>query len=154
VEALTIESEDPHAHDVRALLETHLAFAHATTPPEAVHALEHEALSEPHVTFFTAREHGRLLGISALRELDPGHAEVKSMHVAAAARGRGVGAAMVAHLLALARGRGYQRLSLETGSGEDFAAARSLYARAGFTLCPAFGDYPPSEHSTFMTLAL
>ncbi len=152
--ALKIVPEDPHAADVRALLETHLAFAHATTPPEAVHALEHDALSEPHVTFFTARRDGQLLGVAALRELAPDHAEVKSMHVAAAARGDGVGRALLDHLLEVGRARGYGRLSLETGSGADFAPARSLYATAGFQSCPAFADYPPSEHSYFMTLAL
>ncbi len=152
--ALRIEAEDPRAADVLSLLETHLAFAHATTPPEAVHALGHEALSEPHVTFFTARRAGQLLGVAALRELEPGHAEIKSMHVAAAARGQGVGRSMVNHLLEVGRARGYRRLSLETGSGEDFAPARALYAQAGFEPCGAFGDYPASEHSSFMTLGL
>ncbi len=151
---LEIAAEDPRAPDVLALLDTHLAFAHATTPPEAVHALEHAALSEPHVTFFTARRGARLLGVSALRELGPAHAEVKSMHVAAAARGQGVGRAMLNHLLEVARGRAYRRLSLETGSGEDFAPARALYAQAGFEHCEAFGEYPASEHSSFMTLEL
>ncbi len=150
---LTISVEDPHSSDVLAL-QTHLAFAHATTPPEAVHALESEALSEAHVTLFTARRGVQLLGISALRELEPGHAEIKSMHVAAAARGQGVGRAMLAHLLELGRERGYRRLSLETGSGEDFAPARALYSQAGFEPCEAFGSYPASEHSSFMTITL
>lgn len=151
---LQIAVEDPRAPDVLELLETHLAFAHATTPPEAVHALEHQALTEPHVTFFTARHDDQLLGVSALRELEPGHAEIKSMHVAAAARGRGVARAMLGHLLEVGRLRGYERLSLETGSGEDFAPARALYSQAGFEPCEAFGEYPDSEHSSFMTLEL
>ena len=151
---LTIEVEEPGSPDVRELLATHLAFAHETTPPEAVHALEHEALSEPHVTFFTARRDGELLGVAALRELEPGHAEIKSMHVAAAARGRGIGRALLERLLEVGRQRGYRRLSLETGSGFDFEPARSLYAQAGFEACEAFGDYPPSDHSAFMALTL
>jgi putative acetyltransferase len=154
VPELTIAVVEPSAPDVRALLETHLDFAYATSPPEAVHALEQEGLTDPGVTFFTCRRDGELLGVAALRELDPGHAEIKSMHVARPARGQGIGRAIVAHLLTVGRERGYLRLSLETGSQEAFAPARALYARAGFEPCQAFGDYPPSDHSAFMTLAL
>jgi putative acetyltransferase len=61
---------------------------------------------------------------------------------------------MVTHLVAVARGRRYERLSLETGSQKAFAPARALYAHAGFQPCGAFGSYAPSEHSVFMTLTL
>ncbi|MEY8039430.1 GNAT family N-acetyltransferase [Saccharopolyspora cebuensis] len=68
--------------------------------------------------------------------------------------GRGVGRAMVTHLLGIARERGLARVSLETGSMSAFAPARTLYTSAGFTACPPFADYAPSPNSTFMTLAL
>jgi putative acetyltransferase len=149
-----IAVDDPLAEDVRELLRQHLAFARAHTPPEGVYALEVDGLLEPAVTLFSYRVDGELLAVGALKRLDPGHAELKSMHTAAAARGRGIGRAMVGHLVAVARERGYRRVSLETGSTPAFAPARSLYARAGFTPCAAFGDYPPSPGSAFMTLAL
>lgn len=76
------------------------------------------------------------------------------MHTAEVARGRGIGRAMVEHLLRVARERGFRRVSLETGSMEAFAAARSLYARAGFEPCAPFGDYRASRNSVFMTLSL
>jgi putative acetyltransferase len=76
------------------------------------------------------------------------------MHTAEAARGRGIGRAMLDHLLAVARERGCRRVSLETGSMDAFAPARSMYATAGFRPCAPFGDYRPSRNSTFMTLAL
>jgi hypothetical protein len=76
------------------------------------------------------------------------------MHTAEAARGRGIGRAMVAHLISVARDRGFGRVSLKTGSQPAFAPARSLYTNAGFTPCGPFGDYGPSRHSTFMTLSL
>ena len=76
------------------------------------------------------------------------------MHSATEARGRGVGSAILAHLCTVARRRGWTRVSLETGSMESFAAARRMYAAAGFEPCDAFGDYRPSVHSTFMTLEL
>jgi len=149
-----IARDDPRAEDVRALLERHLAFAAATTPPEDMHALSLDGLTDPSVTLFSLREGGRLLGVGALKELDPSHAEVKSMHTAPDARRRGVGRTLAEHLIAEARRRGYRRLSLETGSGPAFAPARALYASVGFEPCGPFGDYRLSPNSTYMTLAL
>jgi putative acetyltransferase len=149
-----IAADDPQAEDVRELLARHLEWAHGNTPPEDVHALGVDGLSDPGVTFFSYRRDGELLAVGALKQLDARHAELKSMHTAAEARGRGIGRAMVDHLIAVARGRGCTRVSLETGSTAPFAPARSLYARAGFTPCEPFGDYPPARGNTFMTLAL
>jgi putative acetyltransferase len=149
-----ITPDDPRADDVRELLERHLAFAHTNTPPEDVHALDVDGLLDPAVTFFSFRRDGELLGVGALKQLDRHHAELKSMHTAQAARGRGVGRAMLGHLIGVARERGCRRVSLETGSMDAFAPARSLYASAGFTPCGPFGDYSPSRSSTFMTLSL
>jgi putative acetyltransferase len=149
-----ISTDDPRAGDVRELLERHLEFARLHTPPEDVHALGIDGLLDPAVTFFSIRIGGELLAVGALKQLDAGHAELKSMHTAEAARGRGIGRAMVDHLIWVARERGVSRVSLETGSQPAFAPARSLYARAGFTPCGPFGDYRPSPSSTFMTLEL
>jgi putative acetyltransferase len=149
-----IAIDDPRAADVRELLERHLAFARSHTPPQDVHALDVDALVDPGVTFFSFRLDGELLGVAALKELDPRHAELKSMHIVDEARRSGIGIAMVEHLLGVARARGFLRMSLETGAGPSFAPARSLYASAGFTPCAPFGDYGPSPNSVFMTLAL
>jgi putative acetyltransferase len=149
-----IETDDPRADDVRELLGRHLVYARATTLPHEVYALDVDALADPSVTFFSFRVDGKLLAVAALKQLDPGHAEIKSMHTAEAARGQGIGRRLVDHLLAVARERGYDRVSLETGAGPAFAAARELYARAGFTPCPPFGEYTPSPNSTCMTLEL
>ncbi len=149
-----ITIDDPGAADVRALLERHLAFANLHTPPQDVHALDVDALLDPAVTFFSYRAGGELLGVAALKRLDRHHAELKSMHTAQAARGRGVGRAMVDHLLGVARERGFRQLSLETGTQAAFAPARSLYAGAGFRVCGPFGEYLPSPNSAFMTLSL
>ncbi len=148
-----IGPDDPRADDVRALLARHLAFAHATSAPEDVFALDVDALVDPAVDFFSYREEdgGAVLGVGALKRIDDGHAEIKSMHTAAEARGRGVGRAMVEHLLAVARERGFSRVSLETGAGPAFAPARALYAGAGFVPCGAFGPYEPSDRSAYMT---
>ena len=146
--------DDPRAADVGALLASHLAFAHANTAPGEVYALDVEALLDPAITFFGFRRQGALLAVGALKRLDAEHAELKSMHTAAAMRGRGIGRAMVEHLLAVARNRGFRRVSLETGSTPPFAPARALYEGVGFEPCGPFGDYPPNPNSAFMTLRL
>ncbi len=147
--------DDPRAADVRALLAVHLEFARAPTPPEDAHALDVDGLLDPAVTFFSYRaEDGGLLAVGALKRLDLDHAEIKSMHTAQAARGRGLGRMMLDHLIAVARERGYRRLSLETGSMAAFAPARTLYASAGFEVCQPFADYRMSPNSTYMTLEL
>jgi len=149
-----IRVDDPRTPDVRALLERHLTFALSTTPPEHSFALDVDRLLDPAITFFSLRADGELLGIGAIKQLDAGHAEIKSMHTAQAARGRGVGRAMLNHLLAVARSRGCARVSLETGTMEEFAPARALYSSAGFTDCGPFADYQPSADNCFMTLTL
>jgi putative acetyltransferase len=151
MDELVIAVDDPRRDDVRALLEQHLAFARSITPPEQVYALDLEGLLDPTITFFSIRADGELLGVGALKQLDPDHAEVKSMHTATAARRRGVGRAMVDHLLAVAAERGVSRVSLETGTTDAFGPARSLYAEAGFAPCAPFGDYEESPTSAFMT---
>jgi putative acetyltransferase len=149
-----ISTDDPRADDVRALLERHLAFANATSAPEDVHALDIDALLDPAISFFGYRVEGELLGVGALKRLDDEHAEIKSMHTAEAARGRGIARAIVDQLLRVARERGYRRVSLETGAGPAFVPARSLYASVGFTECEPFADYPASPNSVHMTRLL
>lgn len=149
-----VRVDDPRADDVRELLERHLAFANLHSPPEDVHALDVAALLDPAVTFYSYRADGVLLGVGALKQLYSDHAELKSMHTAESARGRGVGRAMLNHLVGIARARGVRRVSLETGSVAAFAPARAMYRSAGFTECEPFGDYVLSSYSTFMTLVL
>lgn len=149
-----ITMDDPGAGHVRELLGRHLEFAHSHSPPEDVHAMTTDALLDPSVSFFSYRRDGVLLAVGALKRIGDAHAELKSMHTALAARGQGIGRAMLAHLLAAARERGFRRVSLETGSTPAFIPARALYANEGFTACEPFGDYRPSNYSTFMTLNL
>src|SRR5205809_1461209 len=150
--ALVIAVDDPRVEDVRALLEVHLTFSRGVTPPGHVHALGIDGLLDPAVTFFSAQRGGVLVGIGALKRLDASHAEVKSMHTSEAARGQGVGRAMVDHLLAVAAERNYQRVSLETGTMDAFAPARSLYTKVGFIPCEPFGEYTTNPYSTCMTM--
>ena len=151
---MEIEIDDPARADVTALLAEHLADMHATSPAESVHALDVTGLKVPGLSFWTARLDGVLLGCAAIKELDAQHGEVKSMRTSTAARGTGVGSALLAHLLGVARGRGYRRLSLETGTQDYFLPARTLYAAHGFVACGPFADYAEDPYSAFFTLEL
>ncbi|MET1022171.1 MAG: GNAT family N-acetyltransferase, partial [Arthrobacter sp.] len=126
----------------------------ATSPAESVHALDAAALSAPSITFWSAREGTAVVGCGALKHLLPGHGEIKSMRTAAHARGRGIAALLLTHILAEARHAGYEQLYLETGSQDYFAPARRLYQRHGFDFCPPFAGYGDDPNSVFMTLAL
>lgn len=152
--AFVVLSDDPEAHDVQVLLEKHLEFANLHSPREDVHALDVTGLTHESVSFFSIRERGTLLGVGALKRLDDSHAELKSIHTAESARGRGVGKAIVDHLLLMARQEGFVRVSLETGSMGAFGPSRSLYLAAGFEVCEPFADYRPSVNSVFMTMRL
>jgi putative acetyltransferase len=136
---------------VLPLLRRHLDLMHASSPPESVHALDPAELDTADVVFFTLREGEVVLGMGAVKRIDDGHAEIKSMHVVAEARGRGLARVLLDHLLAEARLLGYARLSLETGVEPVFASARALYERAGFGYCPPFEGYEPDPNSVFMT---
>lgn len=151
---MNIRTDDLTHPAVHALLQEHLAHMHALSPAESVHALDLHKLRAPGITFWTVWEGEQLLGCGALKELDARHGEVKSMRTPAAMRGRGAGRAMLVHLLGVARQRGYQRLSLETGTVEAFAPAQCLYSSEGFTRCGPFADYREDPHSLFMTLTL
>ncbi|PWN03837.1 GNAT family N-acetyltransferase [Nocardioides silvaticus] len=151
---MQISVDDPLRDDVVRLLEEHLADMRATSPPESVHALDPHALVGPGLTFWTLRDDGLLLGCAALKELDPRHAEIKSMRTEAVARRRGVAGRLLDHVVSVARERGYQRLSLETGTQEFFAPAWALYVSRGFTTCGPFGSYVPDPNSLFFTTSL
>jgi putative acetyltransferase len=143
--------DDPR---VVALLLLHLTRARAETAPGSAHALDLSGLRTPDVSFWSAWEGDELVGVGALKRLSPEHGEIKSMHTAEMARGRGVGSALVRHIMARARERGMRRLSLETGSWAYFLPARALYARHGFVECGPFGDYRDDPNSVFMTIGL
>lgn len=151
---MDITVDDPTRPEVLALLEEHLADMFATSPAESVHALDAVSLAGPGMTFWTLRDDGAVLGTAALKELDTTHGEIKSMRTAAAARRRGVAGRLLDHVLATAVERGYTRLSLETGSQEFFAPARTLYESRGFVECGPFGSYVLDPNSRFFTRPL
>ncbi len=152
--AMKIEIDDLTRPMVHALLQEHLANMHELSPPESVHALDLEKLRAHGVTFWSAWDGPRLMGCGALKELDAHHGEVKSMRTPATLRRQGAGRAILAHIIEVARSRGYARLSLETGAHAAFTPAHRLYRSFGFTFCGPFGDYTEDPNSMFMRLEL
>ncbi len=151
---LTFHEGDLDSADVQALLDLHFKRMRSTSPPEACHVLPADGLRDPVVTFWSARDAGKLVAVGALKALSSEHGEIKSMRTAPEALGRGVGRRLLHHIVAEARQRGYRRLSLETGSTEPFAAALRLYASEGFARCGPFGDYADTPFTRFFTREL
>jgi putative acetyltransferase len=149
-----IRIDDLSGCEIRELLEEHLANMRSISPPESTHALPIEGLRQPEVTFWTAWENGELLGCGALKELEAGHGEIKSMRTVSRHLRKGVAKALLDYIITEAVRRGYRRLSLETGSMEAFEPARQLYARAGFTYCAPSAGYREDPNSVFMTREL
>lgn len=150
----TMIEDDLSGAAIADLLRLHLDEMHQWSPPESVHAMPIERLRAPDVTFFAALDGEQLAACGAIRQLDEGHGELKSMRAHPDYRGKGAGKAMLHHLLNVARERGYARVSLETGRPEAFRPARQLYESHGFAECAPFGDYVSDDFSICMTRTL
>ena len=139
---------------VKALLTRHLEGMHANSPPGQVFALDWAELQKPEISFYALWDGEDLLGVGALKELEPRSGEIKSMRTADAHLRKGVAAAILNHIVAEARQRGYSRLSLETGSGPAFEPALTLYRKYGFIDGEPFGGYEKSPFNQFLHLDL
>ncbi|PFN80194.1 GNAT family N-acetyltransferase [Bacillus sp. AFS076308] len=151
---MLIKIDDLTGPEVANLIREHLHSMTLNSPPESIHALGLEKLRRPEVTFWSAWEGKELLGCGALKELDNQHGEVKSMRTSSQHLRKGVARRMLQHIIDEAKQRGYQNLSLETGSMAAFEPARKLYANFGFRFCEPFADYTEDPNSVFMTLEL
>jgi putative acetyltransferase len=144
---------------IEAFMQEHLHDMYAVSPPESVHALDMDQLRQPDIAFWSAwLPHAAgdevLVGTGALKRLDAGHAELKSMRTSARHRGQGIARQLLNHLLDEARARRFVRVSLETGPQAFFEPARQLYFQHGFIECGPFADYGPDPYSFFMTRPL
>jgi putative acetyltransferase len=90
------------------------------------------------VRFFVARLDGLAVGCGGVALFDD-YAEVKRMYTRPAARGRGVGKALLRRIEDEARGANKSVLRLETGTYQREAIR--LYKRMGFRPRGPFGPY-------------
>lgn len=151
---MNIEIDDLSRPAIHALLNEHMQSMYALSPPESVHAMDLEKLRRPEITFWSAWEGELLLGCGALKAMSATQGEIKSMRTPENLRRKGAGRAILAHIIEVARTRGYERLSLETGNMAAFTPAHKLYESFGFSFCGPFGDYIDDPNSVFMTLQL
>lgn len=136
---LTIASENPRGDDIVSLLNQADDFALTLYPADNYYGLDIAALDQPDVVFYVARANGVAIGTAAMVERGDNSAELKRMFVTEAARGTGVGRALLEAVETSARSLGISLLQLETGLPQT--AAIALYERAGYKHIPAFGGY-------------
>jgi len=151
---ITIIVDDLSSEPVRELLTLHLMGMHKNSPPGHVFALDLSGLQAPNVTVWSAWNGHALAGIAALKQLEDGTGELKSMRTHPSQLRKGVASALLEHIIGEARRRGLRRLSLETGSGPAFEPALALYRKRGFTDGEAFAEYRRSDFNQFLHLAL
>jgi putative acetyltransferase len=145
---------DLSSPQVADFLAAHVEEMKSVTPPESKHALDLDGLRKPEVTFWTVMDGDALAGCGAIKALDPGHAEVKSMRTAPEYKNRGVASLLLQHIFGEAKRMEFSRLSLETGSFEFFLPARKLYEKFGFQYCEPFAGYEKDPNSVHMTKVL
>jgi putative acetyltransferase len=129
---MDIRIDDLCGEKTIALLQAHRQSMFEHSPAECVFALDLDGLRQPEITLWTAWENEDLQGCGAMKELGAQQGELKSMRTSDRHLRKGVAAQLLAHIIAVARGRGYQRLYLETGPVAAFAPARALYERHVF----------------------
>ena len=154
VKHLVIVQDDLSSEATQDLVRLHLEDMHANSPPGNVFALDQSGLSSPDVTLWTAWSQDNIAGMAALRDLADGTGEVKSMRTHPRFLHRGVAAALLEHIITVARARGMVRLSLETGSGPAFEPALALYRQRGFVVGGPFAQYKRSAFNQFLHLEL
>ncbi|MGW3681030.1 GNAT family N-acetyltransferase [Streptomyces prasinus] len=151
---MKIVVDDLSSPEIAAFLEEHVRQMRSLTPPESTHALDLDALRGPGITFWSVIDDETLVGCGAIKELDAGHAELKSMRTAPTRERSGIASLLLRHIITEAERAGFTRLSLETGSADFFLPARKLYEKFGFVPYEPFADYRPDPNSTFMTRPL
>lgn len=151
---MDIKIDDLTGPEVVALIVEHLQHMASLSPPESTHALNLDKLKKPEITFWSGWEQNELAGCGAIKELDSKHGEIKSMRTSSSHLRKGVAKRILEHIIEEAKRRGYQRVSLETGSMEAFDPARRMYESFGFQYCKPFADYVEDPNSVFMTKEL
>ncbi len=151
---MNITIDDLRGPEIAALLQEHIDHMYTIGPPESVHALNLDELRQPNITFWTAWQGAQLMGCGALKQLSNVHAEVKSMRTAKSFLRQGVAGKILATVVDHAQSNGYEKVSLETGAQPEFAPARAMYEKFGFTYCDPFEGYIQDHNSVFMTKRL
>ena len=146
----SIEGNFDHP-EVNELLKKHFIELRAASPEGSAHVLNISGLKVPSIKFWSLWENNELMGCGALKFLDADHGEFKSIRVHDNFRGKGKGAQVINHLINEAKKLKIRRLSIETGAGNYFVAARKLFNNCGFKPCPPFAHYKKDINSLYFT---
>tara|TARA_B110001450_G_C17464651_1_gene417640 strand:- start:112 stop:579 length:468 start_codon:yes stop_codon:yes gene_type:complete len=143
--------DDPEVH---SLLVKHFIELRSVSPEDSCHVLDIDGLKNPSIKFWSLWDGNHLMGIGALKFLDKEHGEFKSIRVNDKFRGKGNGLKVINHLINEAKKINIKRLSLETGAGDFFLAARKLFNKSGFETCKPFSHYRNNINSVYMTMLI
>mgnify|MGYP001593972483 CR=1 FL=1 len=143
--------DNPKVHE---LLIKHFIELRSVSPEGSTHVLDIAGLKDPSIKFWSLWSEDDLVGIGALKFLDKEHGEFKSIRVSDKFRGEGNGLKVITHLINEAKKLDIKRLSLETGAGDFFSAARKLFNNCGFKPCKPFSHYKNDINSVYMTMLI
>ena len=149
----SIEGNFDHP-EVNELLTNHFIELRAASPEGSAHVLDIPGLRISSIKFWSLWEDKKLLGCGALKFLENGHGEFKSIRVHDNFRKKGNGVKVINHLIDEAQKLEIKRLSIETGAGKFFAPARKLFDNCGFKPCPPFAHYKEDINSLYLSKLL
>ena len=140
--------------EVHELLTKHFIELRSASPEDSCHVLDIAGLKDTSIKFWSLWDGNNLMGSGALKFLDKEHGEFKSIRVSDKFRGKGNGSKVINHLINEAKKLNIKRLSLETGAGDFFLAARKLFLKCGFETCEPFSNYKDNINSVYMTMQI
>ena len=143
--------DNPEVHE---LLIKHFIELRSVSPEGSAHVLDIAGLKDPSIKFWSLWEKSDLMGSGALKFLDKEHGEFKSIRVNDKFKGKGNGLKVIDYLINEAKKLNIKRLSLETGAGDFFLAARKLFNKCGFKTCEPFSHYKNDINSVYMTMLI
>ena len=140
--------------EVNDLLKKHFIELRSVSPAGSTHVLDIDGLKDSSIKFWSLWENNKLIGCGALKFLEKGHGEFKSIRVADEFRKKGIGERIINHLIEEAKKLEISKLSIETGAGKFFAPARKLFNKFGFKKSEPFAHYKVDPNSCYFTLDL
>ena len=140
--------DNPKVHE---LLSNHFVELRAASPKGSAHVLDIPGLKVTSIKFWSLWQDENLIGCGALKFLDVGHGEFKSIRIHDNYRNKGHGINVINHLINEAKKLNIKKLSIETGAGDFFLPARKLFKKCEFKECQPFAHYKEDVNSVYLT---
>ena len=140
--------------EVHELLTKHFVELRAASPEGSAHVLDIPGLQDKSIKFWSLWNNDMLMGCGALKFLEKGHGEFKSIRIHNNFRRKGNGISVINHLINEAKKLNINKLSIETGAGDFFKPARTLFKQCGFEVCGPFAHYKEDINSVYFTKTL